>query len=167
MKAPITVFLLLLNFLLHGQVFLERQVIASTGTDMNYATGMVSFSVGEVVIETAIGAQLLLNQGFHQTNPKEDVINNVAVKRNKIDYRIYPNPANDWLNIDLAIAESTTVLIEIYSSDGKRMSAAVSAIVPHHPILWNIADLPTGSYLLVITNSQKMVSMTKKFSVIR
>ena len=84
---------------------------------------------------------------------------NIVKVVNKSDaIKIYPNPANQFLVIELP-AEETSAAVNIYSIDGKR--AAALTVTGNQPRI-DISKLPAGSYFINITSkgqhySQKFV----------
>lgn len=80
-----------------------------------------------------------------------------------LKYSLYPNPANDWMNIDLAVEEDNEYLITVHDLSGHLiksinlgclMKGRVSTSV-------DVFDLPGGNYVLTITNGIK--GLSKKF----
>lgn len=99
-----------------AQTVLSRQVISSTGKDTLIGTTIWAQTIGEPVIETYLGSNLTLTQGFHQPDgfsitPFFPYINNLV---------IYPNPGkpNSTLRFYLK-ADKPFLNISIYDAMGK------------------------------------------------
>ena len=85
---------------------------------------------------------------------------NVSVE--DVDYNsdniaVYPNPANDLLNVELLFAESNAVNIELLDLTGKTVAfpSNCQAISPNQYTL-DVADLSKGVYILKVTNGKKV-----------
>ena len=74
---------------------------------------------------------------------------------------VYPNPANDQLNVELLFAESNAVSIELFDLTGKSVNIIdrTRAISPNQ-YSFDVADFNQGIYILKVTNGEK-VSTTK------
>ena len=70
---------------------------------------------------------------------------------------VYPNPANDQLNVSLLFAESNAVNIELFDLTGKAVATPNmnQAISPNQYTL-DVADLTKGVYILKVTNGTKV-----------
>lgn len=88
----------------------------------------------------------------------EVITSSNPVKPNKIDFKLYPNPAKDIINIDYNFNSNYTYII--YDSYGrliKSNSTSANEI--------NISDLSPGMYILNI-KTQEAESATRKFIVL-
>ena len=79
------------------------------------------------------------------------------VTYNSDNIAVYPNPANDLLNIELLFAESNAVNIELIDLMGKEVTTLnrTQAISPNRYTL-DVADLSKGVYILKVTNGTKV-----------
>jgi len=79
------------------------------------------------------------------------------IKYNSDNIAVYPNPANDQLNVSLLFAESNAVNIELFDLTGKAVASPDmnQAISPNQYTL-DVADLSKGVYILKVTNGTKM-----------
>jgi hypothetical protein len=82
-------------------------------------------------------------------------VEDIAYNSNNI--AIYPNPANDQLNVNLLFAESNAVNIELFDLTGKAVATPNmnQAISPNQYTL-DVADLTKGVYILKVTNGTKV-----------
>ena len=76
---------------------------------------------------------------------------------NSDNIAVYPNPANDQLNVQLLFAESNAVNIELLDLTGKKVafSSNGQAISPNRYTL-DVAELSKGVYILKVTNGTKV-----------
>lgn len=71
---------------------LERWVIGSAGVTGTTAGEEVSFTVGELAIETEASGSYILNQGFHQS--KTDGVTGLDDPAHGVEVTLFPNPTN-------------------------------------------------------------------------
>lgn len=105
----------------HAQnVQLAPTVIASAGGYGEAGGISLSWTLGELAVSTLQQGDLILTQGFQQSNlgPVD------VVEKLQIDWQIlaYPNPVRDELNIQFNMQESNDFLIEIQDVTGRTMS---------------------------------------------
>ena len=113
---------------------ISAQEVVSTQGDSYTGSGVqVDFTVGEVIINTAITStgSRTLTQGFHQS--KWSV---VGIREHVLDYEaiIFPNPTEELLNIQASLFEDISYLL--YDAQGKlvrkeKLSAELTAIQLH------------------------------------
>ena len=79
------------------------------------------------------------------------------VAYNSDNIAVYPNPANDPLNVQLIFAESNAVNIELLDLSGKMVASPNKnqAISPNQFTL-DVTDLSKGIYILKVTNGTKV-----------
>ena len=127
---------------------LERSVVSSTGDYFQNSTLQVSWSVGEVVIESFTGNQSQLDQGFHQA--LADVIN-LAENLGTGTPSLYPNPFTDKLTVSEIPGGNTTIML--FQADGKELKRIQGLNQREMEFFWY--DLPEGSYFLLVTNKDQ------------
>jgi hypothetical protein len=105
-----------LSFTVHAQVVAVRQVVASAGNDTLIGSTVWASTIGETVIDTYLGSNITLTQGFHQPDgysitPFIPYISSLV---------IYPNPGrpNSTLSFYLK-ADKPSLNIAIYDAQGK------------------------------------------------
>ncbi len=84
--------------------------------------------------------------------PVTVVITLNAANFNKFDFKLYPNPTNNVLNIEIT---SQVKSIEIYNIQGQKVKSATQKQI-------NVSDLASGIYMIKIQDTENAVS-TKKF----
>jgi hypothetical protein len=110
--------LLAFNFLLvvgYGQS-ISSSVIASGGGSSEAGGINLSWTIGELAVETFTTTNLVLTQGFQQGYYEITSVNDLLVK--SIDLEIYPNPAIDFITIEIKNTEAKSIRLELYSIDG-------------------------------------------------
>ena len=133
-----------------------QEVVTTQGDSYSNASGNIDFTLGEVVINTGTDGTNDLTQGFHQTNWSFVNIENHVPSYEAI---IYPNPAEDFLNIQASLYEDVSYVL--YDEMGKlilqgRLLSEKTALV--------VGQLATGRYSLILNNSKENL---KTFNIIK
>lgn len=125
---------------------LSRSVIAAGGGSFSSSTLQADWTLGETVIGSFDGSNLLINQGFQQ-GPDVAASNvNGFVKGN---IQLYPNPSNGILNLRYKGTPTGNLRFSIWSADGKQLDPAW---IQQTDGLWtcNISALAPGSYFVQV-----------------
>lgn len=79
--------------------------------------------------------------------------------------KLYPNPAKQQLNFEVAVKENLNLKAAIYSSMGKLIRSSEKQLhAGSNQLQFNIKELPQGIYYLIITDRKsKSNSMNRKF----
>ncbi len=78
--------------------------------------------------------------------------------------KIYPNPASDYIRIDLGTVWNEDITANIYALDGRLVKS--KQIEAHtQTTQYNVTDLKTGNYILVLMNSKQKKSY--KIQIVR
>lgn len=96
---------------------ISSSVIATAGGSSEAGGINLSWTMGELAIETFSTDNLVLTQGFQQGYYEITSIDDPLTKL--IDLQIYPNPAIDFINILIENHDAKSIKIELYSIDGK------------------------------------------------
>ncbi|MEA2106001.1 MAG: T9SS type A sorting domain-containing protein [Bacteroidota bacterium] len=143
--------LILVVCLLCGYTFsqsISSQVIASAGEYSETSEIIVSWTLGEIAIETLESSTVILSQGFQQgyyeiTSIEKLLENNVAIK-------VYPNPATDYIYISFESDEIKSVVIELYDLEGKIILKG-KRYHSEGPYKINLSGLSSSQYFLRIS----------------
>lgn len=134
----------------------SQEVVASGGGNHTNTNASISYTVGEPVIFTGTDGSNDLTQGFQQTN-----WNFVSVEdyNSNYDVSIYPNPAQEQLNINTDKYDKVEYLLINASgqvvSSGKLVSSNTSI---------NVANLAMGEYSLVLKKENEKL---KNYNIIK
>lgn len=107
--------------------FLTLQVSAQTSTnaiggDISGNGGSVSYSVGQVVYSTEIGATGYVVEGVQQ--PYEiSVVNGIDVEEINLSVSAYPNPTNDYLQLKVESEKFKELSYQLYDTNGKLLQS--------------------------------------------
>ena len=138
-------------------------VIATQGDYYSSSGGTVSWTLGEVVTETATASGNILTQGFQQ--PKLMISTNVSNPEPLLSVTPYPNPVLDKLILDFSNSTSGNYTLEIFDMQGKKLSnenfSFLSSSVKQHTL--SFSNYANGFYVLTVINSDK--NFKKSFKI--
>ncbi len=136
----------LVSLSMQGQQ-ISPDVIVSAGGNFTASSGIgLSFSIGECVTETFTAPSVTLSQGFQQGY--YEVIPSSVNQEFSVDMNVYPLPATDYITIELSGA-GDNYRAGIYDIDGRMV---LSGELTSESTNLDLADLVTGTYILVITD---------------
>ena len=151
-KIPIVLFTIFIPYIISAQ-----EVIASQGDTYSNSNAILTFTIGEVVINTETDGSSVVTQGFNQTNLDLVNINNLAPPDPML---VYPNPSpgqfnisyNDYEGVDYTLHDAAGRLVQ----NGQLLS-------DNHTI--DISLLAKGLYTLTLfdkaitVTSQKLIKL--------
>ena len=96
-----------------------------------------------------------------QLNPITSQIN---INNTILTTNLYPNPAKDFLNIDLDLTENESSTIELYNSEGKLIKTLFheKTLAGKYTIQFNLNALTQGTYFIII-KTETGNQIVKKF----
>ena len=148
---------LFLFFFLFVTLFVKSQEVISTqGDSYTDSSAAIDFTIGEVVTFTGTSSENNLTQGFHQTNWSFVNIENHVPSYEAI---IYPNPAEDFLNIQASLYENLSYVL--YDEMGKLI---LQGRLLSEKTSLEVSQLATGRYSLILNNSKENL---KTFNIIK
>lgn len=106
----------LLAALLARSQSLSPEVVASAGGHFGGAGVELSWTLGEMVIETIGGGTTTLTQGFHQV---DNSINTIPESFPTLLCTAYPNPAGNTISLQFTEQLKENTIAEIFSLEGK------------------------------------------------
>jgi len=147
MKTKFTIIALVLSLGLNAQ---EQHVESSSGGQYFFSTGSMTWTVGEVVINTIQSPDNHLTQGFNQTR-----INFIGIEEynNRINVSVFPNPTTDFININAS--KKTT--LRIYDISQKLVK--VVSVEKQDKV--DLSNISSGTYLLVFSKNNKKLKTIK------
>ncbi len=118
MKSLILTISVVFSVIMTNAQSISPEVIASAGEHFLGTDMQISWTMGEVVIETYEAGNSILTQGFHQTHlivtPDPVNVPNLA----DWNVSVYPNPTSEQLIINLT-GNNQELLAELYDMNGK------------------------------------------------
>ena len=134
------------------------EVLASSGAHFTGTNASLSWTIGEVMIETVSGTNNMLTQGFHQPGVQATIIEEVLPSH--VEINVFPNPATESITVNL---ENNTLKLnaELYDMTGKLLIS--KEIEPlQSSFVVNVKDLANAGYLLRIHSEDKKYNATYK-----
>ena len=99
------------------------------------------------------------------TDGTTKVSNQSVVKFNKAyDFRIFPNPASDYIDVDLKQYEGKTVTLQVYNSFGKVIATQQVERASSVPVHLDLNPIAAGQYLIRVTSEGRKAAV-KKFVI--
>ena len=86
--------------------------------------------------------------------------NSTLLEKNKVT--LYPNPATDFLNVEISNTELKNVTIKMYNIIGNVVNTEIEVLEDHKYFI-KLKDLPPGYYLLAIKDGNNKINETYKF----
>ena len=138
MKILFITALILISAFSVGQT-IERSVIAAAGNQVVTESISVSWTLGEIAVNTLTSEGTILTQGFHQGNL---FINAIEGTQFDFQLRTYPNPV-----IDKLIIESLD-LDQLYEIIDVNCKVLINGYITANPYELDFTNLPSGVYFL-------------------
>lgn len=137
----------------------QQQVVSSAGNFHSNASGSISWTLGEIAIETFTAAGHILTQGFQQSRLTVTSIGNIP----ELDFEItvFPNPTIDHLIIRTPKEQHENLYFILYDLSGKMMMQdrirETETIIP-------VNQLRSAVYILRIIEGNRQV---RSFKVVK
>ena len=143
-----------------------NDVIGSAGMHSVSTTGtMLSWTIGEPIVETQGGATYILTQGFHQPWTASSSTSLPAPKSPFIEINVYPNPVRDILSVSLSNNQER-LYFDLYDISGRLIGHEESS--PEQDlVLFSIRWLSAGSYLLNVKTKDQGFNETYQLQKLR
>lgn len=154
------------NSIYHASLFIGRGAYSPVagnflcGGVAENSNGSVSWTLGETVIGTFEGSGTTISQGFQQGNlvVATDVETPPDVD---IQTRVYPNPVEDKLNVNIKNEENTGLNYTLYNMEGKVLQKGP---VESSSFTISLGNYSPGKYILQIHSAQEIIN---SFNVIK
>jgi hypothetical protein len=107
-------------------------------------------STGGYAVKSDVSINWILGGSLSDIPVYDQNTLNIVLREQLMEYelslKVYPNPANDFINIEIPLADTGRVSLELYNSSGVRVLYTVRA---YQPVLQvNVSNIPTGIYYL-------------------
>ena len=135
MKKYLSLFIIVIIANYASAQGIVQQVYASSGSYFSNGTYSLSSTIGEPITSTFNSTNYYLTQGFQQPNYIITAVEDFDKNSNII---VYPNPADDYINIDLGTTNLDKYRFELYDVTGRLMMTG--------NITDKITKLDMGSY---------------------
>jgi len=139
----------------------SSSVVATAGNSVETADLNVSWTVGEVAVETlgTEGQTVVLTQGFQQGYFEITSIGDPL--NSEFNINVYPNPASDFIWIDLKSENKIDAIVEIYNMEGKLVYNKKWEFA-NGPNKVALDDFNASQYILRVSDSSGKILQTFK-----
>lgn len=94
-----------------------QQVLSSSGASGQNSSGSISYSLGELVIDTKVNGTTIITQGFQQTQIIVTAIAEPSVTG--FSMAVFPNPTNDFVTLKIENGEILNLEFVLFDSHGR------------------------------------------------
>jgi hypothetical protein len=131
------------------QAYLKPEVLASAGSTVTANGASLSYTVGEVAVQTLTASGVSFGQGFH--NGVLDIVGSTDVLANW-QLSVYPNPASQVVYVEYeAPTQDGTLTAAIWDLQGRQLLASMPLLASAKNAL-EVQHLPSGIYLLRLSD---------------
>lgn len=131
------------------QAYLSPVVLASAGSTATANGANLSFTVGEVAVQTLTATGVSFGQGFH--NGVLDIVGSTD-KLSNWQLLVYPNPASQVVYVEYeSPSQYDTLTAAIWDLQGRQLLASMPLLAFGKNAL-EVQYLPSGIYLLRLTD---------------
>ncbi len=134
---------------------ISRQVIGTAGDYSENSGFSVSWTIGEPVTETFASDNYTLYQGFQQGDYVVEIPEGTNDIFNNFDINIYPNPAGDFLVVNIKNPDNKSFELDLFSLNGKKILSAQINPFSKEKYL-NLSKLATGTYIIKIIRNNNI-----------
>lgn len=132
---------------------IDRTVYSNSGKYISSSALAISYTIGEPVVFTGAGSNIISTQGFEQPDQLTITFSNSSYFPMNIN--AYPNPVSDQLyvqiNSNVSISDFQLELFDIYGKKIKVDYNYASALLDH-TFLLNLSFCEAGIYFIKITS---------------
>ena len=131
------------------------EVIASAGEHYDNGTVQLSWTLGEVMIDTYDNGTNILTQGFHQT---QLTVTSIEENLADVTMNLYPNPTSEYLNISLRNNQND-INLQVYDMTGKLIHKDMINAHDSKYVL-PMQTVATGKYLIQMQSEDGKMNTT-------
>jgi hypothetical protein len=134
--------------------------------DLTIDTSIVTTSAATIKVAAVNSCSL---QGTYQLLAltacrTSDYITNITSSDTKNLLNIYPNPSNDFFNLDISLLSDSEILLEIFDVAGQSVIKKEYLLNKGmNSVITNVSELKAGTYFLKITSNDSSVKKSKVF----
>ena len=152
--------LFIFSFLLLTSVLSGQKTFSSSGFNSNGNSGIITYSVGQVVIDFNTGNNGSLIQGVQQPYEIFSTLGNDILNIN-LNLIAYPNPTTDQLVLGIENFKGKKFYYQLFNMEGK--SLLYDNCVDNKTHI-NLNEFPSNTYLLSIVENNTVI---KTFRIIK
>jgi hypothetical protein len=125
--------------------------------------GQLSYTLGDLIIQTRISGSFILTQGFQQTEASGESTSSESSAL-KVGFEVYPNPAINEIFLQLNTAENLSLYVSVSDLQGKILLNSVEIRTAEtRESVFDISSLEAGYYLMIIKDREGKVYQNVRF----
>lgn len=140
---------------------ISQQSMNAGGGDASTTSGNISYSIGQVFSSASEGTGGSVSEGVQQTYDVTEVYINNKVFIPQILCQVYPNPAQDRIQLEIDEEELSGYHYTLFTNDGKLLD---QGDILSTTCIINLNNYKPASYLLEITKNNHQL---KTFQIIK
>jgi len=154
MKKHVLTFVFIASAIATQGQSLAPAAVTSSATKMSQTNGSLSFTVGELVVQTLTDANgSTLGGGFTNSTTGNTTVTVVQTPdMETMTVNVYPNPTTDLLTVHLAHSTVDTYLLQLTDMQGRLLLTSRHAGISGR-VGVNMAAYPAGTYLLTLSGT--------------
>ena len=163
MKTHLAILFIFCTAVIQAQS-LSPQVISTAGGFATGASMSISYTVGELSVQTLASGSLILTEGFQQ--PLDIGVPDLVQPYFDLEVRTWPNPVSQNLYLQISSEIRQDLILETYDLSGRlQMIQHIEALMHIEPYSIDFTDLSRGAYILKIRSAdhtfQRIVKIQK------
>ena len=152
--------LLLLIILISTALFatsqgIVQQVYGSAGSYYSNGTYSLSSTIGETITATFNSTNNFLTQGFQQPNYLATLVEDFD---KNADIKVYPNPADYYINIDMGSTNLNDYMFELFDVTGKLL---ITGKISEKITKLDLGSFATDVYFIRLSSDNKLIKSFK------
>ena len=160
MKYTFVLLILSVTLNCYGQTA-KPELITSSGDNFTSTSQQISWSLGEVVVETFTNGNSMITQGFQQSSYLVTAIYETEIADMKIV--AFPNPATDFVSIQITETNLQTDKYVITLTDIQGKKLLIFNSTTNNPKI-SLSNYGAGTYFLTVSKIDKIL---KTFKIIK
>ena len=163
MKTHLIISFLFCTAALNAQ-YLSPQVISTAGNYFEGTSMSLSYTIGELAVQTYSTANLILTEGFQQSY--DIVPHSPGMPYIDLEVRTWPNPVSQHLFIQISSEIGQDLILETYDLSGRiQMIHHIESRLHSEPYQIDLTNLVMGAYIVKIRSAdhslQRIVKIQK------
>lgn len=147
-----------MSFSLSG--VMAQQSVVSSGGDINGTGGSISYSIGQLAYSAHIGENGSITEGVQQAY-EISVISGIEINNINLEISAFPNPTNDYLNLNIKNKEFNNLSFYLFDNNGRILH---NVEIKSNTTQIDMSSYPPAVYFIKITSNEKEI---KNFKIIK
>ena len=135
-----------------------QQVIGTTGGTIVGTSYTLSYTVGEVAINTLTGGEYIINQGFQQPSY---TITSIEDNLPSAVLAVYPNPTSGLINVEMNDYQGKSLSCIVYDSKGVEILRQAGLPGPFVKFEIDLSRCSQGIYILKVLSDDLSIKVIR------